>query len=322
MGSGIPGGGHLTCPNARLTDQSIGPSVSLTHPARTYTVAVMAGFRVGTVRTAGLIAALAAAALVSAAPASAALSYVESGGVSTTTGNRGFTKAECPLSSFAVGGGVFSTGGFGAVEIHASYPGEPATNWSEFTDVYAGTQTHRAFAICDSTQPTRRMEEKKLQAGSEKTVRAACPPSKHVYGGGFFSSGNLEDTIARSSRPYDGPDADKVRDDGWEATFFESGTPFAYIYAYALCGPKKTTVRTKTVDVNPTSQGFVQKKCGSGDQVTGGGAHIAVGNGKGWISSIYPADADSDGINDDIWAAYFENTSSRKREITVYAICR
>lgn len=67
----------------------------------------------------------------------------------------------------------------------------------------------------------------------------------------------------------------------------------------------------------------MQKRCGSGDQLTGGGAGIAVGNGNGWISSIYPRDAgDGDNETDDIWAAYLENNSSKKRKITAYAVCR
>lgn len=286
----------------------------------------MAGFRVGFVGTIGLIAALAlaAAALVSAAPASAALSYVESAAVNTTENNQGYSEVDCPPSSFTVGGGVFSTGGYRQVAINSSFP-ESTTRWAEYTDVFSmsGTQAHRAFAICDTTQPTLRTESKTVKADyNEKTVRAACPSSKHVYGGGFYSNGGVGSTITLGSRPYDGPDADGVRDDGWEATFFNySGSDWT-VSAYALCGPKKATVRTKTVDLAKRSQGFLRKRCGSGDRVTGGGAHIAVGQDVFWISSIYPDDADSDGINDDIWAAYFENTSSRKREITVYAICR
>lgn len=180
--------------------------------------------------------------------------------------------------------------------------------------MFSGTQDHRAFAICDTTQPTTRVEEKTVKAGSAKTLRAACPSSKHVYGGGFYSSATYGKTSTRSSRPYDGPDADNVRDDGWEATFYSYSGDWS-VFAYALCGPKKTTVRTKTVDVDPVSQGFVQKKCGSGQRVTGGGAHIAVGYTKGWISTIYPDE-------DDSWAAYLENQIPKKREITVYAICR
>lgn len=91
----------------------------------------MAGFRVGTVGTAGLIAALAlgAAALVSAAPASASLSYVESGYISTTAGNQGLNGVDCPPSSFTVGGGVFSYGSYGQVLINSSSPDGPS-GWS------------------------------------------------------------------------------------------------------------------------------------------------------------------------------------------------
>jgi hypothetical protein len=271
----------------------------------------------------GVAIALAAAAmLVAASPASAALSYVESAPTSTTAGNQGNSVVDCPPSSFAIGGGAFSTGAYGAVAINGSIP-NMKTRWFEFTDVYTGTQAHRAFAICDSTEPTLRTNSKNSSEAGQKTVHAVCPRRQHVYGGGFFSGGDVGSTTTRASRPFDGADAGKVRDDGWEAIAFFSNTALNNpVTAYALCGPKKPSVRTATVDVNPLSQGFVPKRCASGERVTGGGAYIAAGHGKGWISSTYPVDSDADGVTDDSWAAFFENTTSTKRAITVYAICR
>ena len=276
----------------------------------------MAGFRVRVLQTTAAVAFAASAALVAAAPASAALSYVESGNTNTAAGNQGTSTVNCPSSSFVVGGGAYSTGGFGAVAITSSLPTGNA-GWREFTDVYEGTQGHRAFAICDTTMPTVRFAKRTVKAGSEKTVRAACQAGEHVYGGGSISSISFGETITPSSRPY----LDEVRGDGWKATVFSKSGDHE-VTAYALCGLLDTTLRTRTVEVAKKSQGFAQKRCGSGDQVTGGGGAIAVGGGKGWISTTYPRDTDSDATPDDAWGAYLENTSSKKREITAYAICR
>ncbi len=282
----------------------------------------MAESRAGNVGTAALIAtiAIASAALVTPAPASAALSYVQSAAnTSTAEGNQGANTVNCPPSSYVVGGGAFSTGAFGAVAIIGSLL-DGASAWREVTDVYEGTQLHRAFAICDTTAPALRVGSKTVDAGTEKTVRARCLAGEHVYGGGYIvasfgSPASFGVSVPSSSRPYAGSE------EGWKATAFVESGPQTLV-ASALCGPKKTTVRTRTVDVDPTSQGHVQKKCASGDQVTGGGADITVGGGRGWISTTYPVDTDSDNTPNDAWKAYLENTSSKPREITVYAVCR
>jgi len=278
----------------------------------------MRGFRVRNVGMVGFIAALAlaAAAFVSAAPASAALSYVASENTITTGDDQGASTVRCPDSSFIVGGGAFSSGGFNAVAIINS---SPAGNidWGERTDVYTGPQGHRAFAICDTTEPALEATQKTVVGGTEKTARAKCGPGEHIYGGGYFSNITFGATVTSLSRPYRNKSGD-----GWKATVF-SNFGDRDLTVYALCGPLKTSLRTKTVNVAKKTQGFAQKRCGSGDQVTGGGAGIEVGNGKGWISSIYPADAgDGDNETDDIWGAYLENDSSKKREITAYAVCR
>jgi len=277
----------------------------------------MAGFRFRNIGMVGFIArlALASAALVAPAPASAALSYVESGNTNTAEGNQATSLADCPASTYTVGGGVFSTGGFGAVAISRSTPAGNAS-WTESTDVYEGTQGHRTFAICDSTMPALAFESKTVKTGREKTVRAPCPPGHHVYGGGWIPGiSSFGETVTRTSRPFLGPD------EGWQATVFSKFGDHE-VTAYALCGFLDTNLRTKTVDVAKKSQGHAQKRCASGDQVTGGGGAIAVGNGKGWISTIYPVDTDGDTTPDDAWGAWLENTSSKKREITVYAVCR
>ena len=261
---------------------------------------------------AGVAAALTA--LCSAPPASAALSYVESSSTVTNGGNTGTALATCGGGSFVIGGGAFSTGGPGQVSIDASYPWNP-NNWREYTDVSTGPQSHRAYAICDDTEPIVREGSDNAPAGALMTVRAHCQGKTNAYSGGYQSAG-----LTRSSRPFDDGDDDRVRDDGWEVTFYNNNNGSDPVYAFALCGPRNTTVKARTRSLGSGEQGLVAKACPAGTRVTGGGARIAGG---GWISSLYPDDGDdADEEPDNRWAAYLENQSAKKRDITAYVVCR
>jgi hypothetical protein len=259
--------------------------------------------------------------LITATPASAALSYVESASTNTNTGNQGFAAAVCPGSTYVIGGGAYSTGGFGAVAIGSSTPSGNAS-WREETDVYSGPQSHNAYAICDSTMPTLEFESKLIPPGESRRVKADCAASRNVYGGGFLASPNYGNTNTQSSRPFDDGDGDRDRDDGWEQTTHNFAAAPTESLVYAHCGPKNSTARAKTLKAKPDKQGFVQRACRSSDRLIGIGARIA-GNENGWISSLYPSDGDDqDVILDDRAAAYFENTGDGKRPITAYAVCR
>jgi len=259
-------------------------------------------------------AAVALTALCSAPPASAALTYVESSNTVTNGGNTGTALATCGGGSFVVGGGAFSTGGFGQVSIDASYPWNP-NSWREYTDVSTGPQSNRAYAICDDTEPVVRNGSDQAPAGAKRTVRAHCRGNTNAYGGGHYSA-----VLARSSRPFDDGDAGGVRDDGWEASFYNNNNGSDSLDVYALCGPKNTTVKAKTRSLGSARQGLVAAACPAGDRVTGGGAGIVGG---GWISSLYPDDGDdADDEPDNRWKAFLENTSAKKRDITAYVVCR
>ena len=92
-------------------------------------------------------------------PASGALSYVSSANTTTGPGAQGIANASCPASTYVIGGGAFSTGGFGAETITTTTPSGNAS-WTENTDVHSGPQNHHAFAICDTTMPTFEFESK------------------------------------------------------------------------------------------------------------------------------------------------------------------
>ena len=270
-----------------------------------------------------MIAAAVGALMVAATPASGALSYVSSTNTTTGPGTQGTANVSCPGSTFVIGGGAFSSGGFGAVAITTTYPSGNAS-WTEDTDVHSGTQNHRAFAICDTTMPTLEFDSKLIPPGEERTPRAECPAGQNAYGGGYIAGPNYGTTNTRSSRPYDDGDRDKDRDDGWEATTFNFATAPTETLVSVFCGPKETTTRVKTTGIGPASQKAARKPCSSGERVTGGGGHTAGGHGNNWISSTSPEDtsADPDDLTDVRWEAYFENDTGERREIKAYVVCR
>ena len=261
--------------------------------------------------------------MIAAPPAPGALSYVIGPNSVTGPAAQGSASASCPASTFVIGGGAFSSGGFEAVAITTSSP-SGNSSWTEDTDVHTGTQSHRAFAICDTTMPTLEFNSRHMPTGEERTARAECPAGENVYGGGYLAGPNYGTTNTRSSRPFDNDDPDKDRDDGWEATTFNFAPAPTETLVYAECGPKGSTTRVKTSGIGKNSQKAVWQACSAGERVTGGGAYTAGGNGRNWISSTSPEDAstDQDDLPDDRWQGYLENDTGKRREIKAYAVCR
>ena len=271
------------------------------------------------------LAAAVAMLLAAAPPASAALSYVEGPKTTTAAIAQGEAQASCPPGAELTGGGTFSTGGYGDVSINSSSPYLVSeTVWREFTDVYAGEQEHRAFAICDSNGTNQVIKFKELPAnGGVETARARCPDGQNAYGGGFYTSASKTGVLAVASRPIDGEDRGGERDDGWEATYVNTTADPWSIRAFAQCGPRDVTVEVKSDTAGSASQKSLRQSCPRGDRVTGGGAMIEFAGSSGWINTVYPYDGgDAGSVRDDRWGAYFENSGVVERKVTVYAICR
>lgn len=72
------------------------------------------------------------------------------------------------------------------------------------------------------------------------TRRATCPSSRHVTGGGGSIERDPPDSSNRfglitSSMPFDGPDRDKTRDDGWRIGVLTTDAGNATLSASAIC---------------------------------------------------------------------------------------
>lgn len=246
------------------------------------------------------------AALALPTPASAGLTLVESGATSTGSSAQGVAEASCPGGSEIAGGGAYTSGGYLDTAINSSYPSSD-TVWREYTDVYIGSATHYAYAICDTANVTRKDETQNIAAEKTKTIKVDCPGGKNVYGGGFYSAGGYGATDALVSKP---------SGDGWQVKLhnFRDDSAVA-ASSYVLCGPANSKVVTRTNKLEGDDQSSAVVACPGDDRLSGGGAALSSKTASTWISTLYPETKRK-------WKVYGENGTGTDYKITSYAICR
>jgi len=71
-------------------------------------------------------------------------------------------------------------------------------------------------------------------AGAQSNGRADCPAGQSLTGGGVFGAGFQQQNV-NSSYPIDGPDADTVPDDSWEAFVNNNSGSASTFTVYAIC---------------------------------------------------------------------------------------
>ncbi|MFO1540198.1 MAG: hypothetical protein ACKOTZ_07080 [Chloroflexota bacterium] len=75
-----------------------------------------------------------------------------------------------------------------------------------------------------------------LPAGALRSFRVACPARRHVVGGGANVIGTADEVRLFASHPYDGPDADRIPDDGWRVRLARAdATPPGAVQVWAVC---------------------------------------------------------------------------------------
>ena len=153
-----------------------------------------------------------------------------------------------------------------------------------------GLNSIERSAICDTTAPALRVGRRRSTQARRRPSVARCLAGEHVYGGGYIVASfggpaSIGISDLSSSR------RDAGTEEGWKATaFVPSGRPNANRVRPRRA--RKTTVRTRSYRRRSASEGHVQKKCASGDQVTGGGADITVAQRRLWMRTSKPVDAE------------------------------
>lgn len=240
--------------------------------------------------------------------------------VGTRTGD--YINAYCGSDWTATGGGV-------------ALAGDPGVSFVSNTDVddygvYGGgwhaLQPDRklsVYGIC-SKSPAVTTDQRFADFPSPPSAvgfTAGCA-SGHVLGGGVdtpYLHAHVSVTV-----PADGPDADKVPDDGWRgagALIDVPNSPILLINYACTTGPQPA-YRSTTTTVPPDSQRTLKIACTSAQHVSGGGASVTGPADQAHLAVSRPFDGvDADQVPDDGWLATVSNDGTAPQTARVSAVC-
>jgi hypothetical protein len=153
-------------------------------------------------------------------------------------------------------------------------------------------------------------------------VGCGAPDRKNVAGGGaaLFTLGSW----VSSSFPWDGPDEDRLRDDGWQARGWDPAGGAETFETHLLCvrAEHVRTVHRAPIGVAAGAQVTRRVACANDEHVTGGGAHISGLQDHGRLVASFPDDdADPDDVPDDGWQVRAYNVGGADKQVTAFAIC-
>lgn len=186
----------------------------------------------------------------------------------------------------------------------------------------ASPGTLMTFSICaDGPTPTYRRNDVPSSSGPVRSAKQACGSGNgRVTGGGGRIA--TTDSFLSQSYPFDGSDGDKAPDDGWAIRVYDTLGGGGGMNVNAVCRAGPLSYTNAKSNIAPHHSAAVLANCPAGTHVTGGGAKLAGPAGKVHLANSYPLDdADANLIPDDGWKAGGYNGSTRKRGLTVYAIC-
>jgi hypothetical protein len=154
---------------------------------------------------------------------------------------------------------------------------------------------------------------------------AACPGGTHVVGGGFTGSAVRTRSVQfwiNSTHPFDGPDANNVRDDGWTGRGFNRLGTDKRAVVHAICSRGTVRYTSNSRSLSPGSAGVARANCPAGTYVSGGGAGLDGSATEAFINASSPRDSkDADRTPDDGWFAHAYNQGGSTKTLSAYAAC-
>jgi hypothetical protein len=243
------------------------------------------------------------------------------------TGGSAYGIATCPATQDVTGGG-------------AGISGDPSTAWiidsARNSPPLAGIGPRRAWAgggwnnagavrnvstvaICGRRDALRPRTETlgTTVEGMKFAGSVKCPHGTSVTGGGLLSEGNADEILV--SAPLDGPDSNRVPDDGWRAKIIAS-QDLRNVTFHAIC-TDEFDLAYRTTRQAVTGFATDGAACPTASAVTGGGASISGGAGA-HLASLQPVDqADAGSVPDDGWRAQ-ASVGPSPRTFKTYAICK
>jgi hypothetical protein len=239
----------------------------------------------------------------------------------------------CPTGTSVAGGGVFNSGGGTDDVVVSSEPfdgpdadSQPDDGWRGYAANGEGSSGFvTAYAICGASGSFSYVSAK-ATLGSRVALRVRCPAGTSVTGGGVHvtHAGSSPFVKVNSSEPFDGPDADARRDDGWLASASNEGDPRETMTTFAICatsGSYKYVTGTST-NIPDGTQRTAKANCPGGTSVTGGGVHVGGADPEVNVHSTSPFDGpDADTRRDDGWLASATNETGTDAVLLTYAVC-
>lgn len=162
------------------------------------------------------------------------------------------------------------------------------------------------------------LTDKRTSKRGRTVLKAPCPGSKHVLGGGVRATGPFLSQRVVGSAPYDSADPGKKRDDGWRAVVDNLSGKKRKMTAAAVCGAVNgLSYRTVGFDAPKRERAHAEASCPAGQYVIGGGASHGGKVGKVSVVATYP---DGEATHDH-WYVEVDNLSRKRLSGRVYAIC-
>jgi len=155
--------------------------------------------------------------------------------------------ANCPAGTKVTGGGVNVTGQSSLLEVSSLRPVDGPDDGFDFDDAWHARENNgteaaqkvNAFAVCMAGGALTHAfsPPENLPLFSQASSKTPCPAGTSVLGGGIFIQGPIGEThlVIESTEPFDGPDGDTKRDDGWLAYALNETDTTQPMQSYAVC---------------------------------------------------------------------------------------
>jgi len=224
--------------------------------------------------------------------------------------------AVCPKHTRVLGGGEFTSAGFGKLELRQTFPADlgdrgtvPDDGWgvAAFNPGKKGVAI-TVIATCGDTSARYVTTPVQLSPNSDLEHDVSCPAGRYAYSGGV--SANSKKLRLNSEFPIESPST------GWGAYYYASKAIHATSYAVCLKQPPQDPVFTMQAIPQNTQAGH-GVECQPGTKVYGGGLATSAGSGAETISSAGPSPTQGGGV----FNGFSDFTANYHPELAVYATC-
>ncbi len=278
---------------------------------------------------------LLAAGMLASVPASAAADtdLGESGGFFYVMNSDSSTGAypvsvSCPARTHVAGGGHGGTYVTGSQPLDGPDGNTTPDDGWKIGAYQSSPFPSDVYAICTTRASTYvKGRQRDFVPSRTITAKAKCPSGTRVISGGGVIRGAATDAVRlHSSVPYDGPDNDFARDDGWLVRVPAFAQP-GRLRANAVCQDTRPVYSDRSGELPPNGISSPTMFCPTTHHVVGVGIDSFGPASQGYILDLFPLDdagsgmADADVVPDDFGQASASNGSGSVEAYTAVATC-